>query len=274
MRKKGYSLKQAQKDLPRRKKTDNKTRGGKCLVIAGAEGQWGAAILCGTAATRSGAGYTFIFDFKKSFPTLKFPDFLMSSKPSDFSAFDAFAIGPGLKDKKAIQKFLKTFIQLKKSYVVLDAEALNAIAKFKKPFRLPSTWILTPHEGEMARLLQTTGRQIKKEREKSVLRLQKKLGCICLLKGSPTLIADGNALYEIKSGNSSLAKAGTGDVLTGIIAGFLSQKLDPIKAACLGAFVHGFIADNWLQDGNDHLSLMASDLVELLPSSLARLREK
>lgn len=274
MRDKSYSLSQARKDLPLRRKADNKTQGGKCLIIAGADGQWGAAVLCATAAARSGAGYTFIFDFKNHFPTLKYPDFLMTSKIKNFSLFQAVAVGPGLKDKILLKKFLLELHATESANVVLDAEALNLIAELKKPIALPATWILTPHEGEMARLLKTSSEHVKAQRSKSVLELQKKMGCIVLLKGSPTLIADGKNLYTIKSGNPALAKAGTGDVLTGIIAGLLSQKMNPVRAACLASYVHGFIADQWVQQGNDHLSLLASDLIKRLPKALAQLRHK
>lgn len=273
MKKTNFTLSKAQKYLPVRRKTDNKTRGGKCLVIAGSPGQWGAAVLCAQAAARSGAGYTYIFDLKKSFPTLKFPNFLISSQQKDFSLFNAVAIGPGLKDRASLKKFLLELIKIKSTRVVLDAEALNFLAKLKKPFCLPPSWILTPHEGEMARLLQTSSQQVKVNREESILELQKKMGCIVLLKGSPTLVADGQKLYQIRSGNSSLAKAGTGDVLTGIIAGLLSQNLEPLHATCLGAFLHGFIADEWIQQGNDQLSLLATDLIEGLPQSLRNLRQ-
>ena len=93
-----------------------------------------------------------------------------------------------------------------------------------------------------------------------------------MLKGFRTLVTNSEGIWEINSGNSSLAKAGTGDVLTGIIAGFLSQNVEPRRAACLAAYVHGTIADKWISDGNDHLSLMASDLLSALPKSLHAVR--
>lgn len=273
MIKKNYSIKQAQRDLPARKKTDNKTRGGKCLVIAGGDGQWGAAILCASAAARSGAGYTYVYNFAGSFPTLHFPDFLVSSNLTDFSAYDCIALGPGIKDLDFLRKCILNLSLIKHPHVILDAQALNLLSKEEKRFQLPTTWILTPHEGEMARLLKVSSQRIRKNREKAVLTLQKKWGCIVLLKGFPTLVADSKSFTEIKSGNSSLAKAGTGDVLTGIISGFLSQKLTARKAACLGAFIHGFVADEWIRKKNDQLSLIASDLITQLPKTINRVRQ-
>ncbi len=269
---KRYSLSHARKDLPRRKKNDNKTKGGKCLIVAGAEGQWGAAVLCARSAARAGAGYAFIFDFKKKFPTLKFPDFLISSTQNDFAKFDSVALGPGVKDSSFLKSCILKLKKMGHPRVVLDAQALNVLAQQKIPFLLPKTWILTPHEGEMARLLQTSSLYVRQNRKESALALQKKWGCIVLLKGVATLIVDSSHRFENQSGNASLAKAGTGDVLTGIIAGLLSQNIAPLKAACLGSFIHGHIADLWVKQKNDSLSLLATDLVEFLPKAIADIR--
>lgn len=273
MKKINYTLLQARKDLPYRKKTDNKTHGGKCLIAAGSSGQWGAAILCAQACARIGAGYTYLLDPQKKFPTLQFPDFLLKFNQKEFSVFQAFAVGPGLKNFASTRNLIRKLSSSRARSVVLDAEALNVLARLKKPFALPPTWILTPHEGEMARLLGTSSAQVKADREKAAILLQRKFGCVIVLKGAPTLIADGKSLFKIKSGNSSLAKAGTGDVLTGIIAGLLSQGLSSVQAACLGAFIHGFTADLWLKNRRDHLSLLASDVVNGLASSLFQIRK-
>jgi len=272
MRKRKYSITQAKKDLPRRLKHDNKTRGGKCLVIAGAEGQWGAAVLCAKAAARMGAGYTYIYDFKKSFPTLKFPDFLINSKQKDFSKFNSIAIGPGVKDQAFLNKCILQLKKIGHPSVVLDAEAINTLAKQKKKFKLPSSWIMTPHEGEAAGLLEISSDDVRADRESTVQKIQKQWDCIVVLKGADTLVANEKNLFQIQSGNSALAKAGTGDVLTGIITGLLSQNLPASKAACLGVFIHGFIADLWIQNKNDQLSLIASDLIDHLPKTLSQIR--
>lgn len=274
MQKKRFTLQHARKHLPVRLESDNKTRGGKCLVIGGAPGQWGAAILCATAAARTGAGYTYIYDFKNSFPTLAFPNFLLRSNATDLKKFDVVALGPGFKDKKFLKKAILLLKKENHLKVVLDAEALNTLAHEKRPFTLPKTWIMTPHEGEMARLLGCSSDLVRKKRELSLRKIQKMWGCIVLLKGSKNLIADGKSIYEIQTGNSSLAKAGTGDVLTGIIAGFLSQNVSPLQAVCLGVLVHGKISELWVQEGNDHLSLLATDLIDRLPMTIAHIRSK
>lgn len=92
------------------------------------------------------------------------------------------------------------------------------------------------------------------------------------LKENKTVVASVNCSVEIQSGNAVLAKAGSGDVLTGMIAGRLSQGLKPVKAACLGASAHGFIANHWVQNQRDHLSLIASDLILNMPQVLKLIR--
>lgn len=268
MKLKVYSKSQARRDIPKRKQSDNKTHGGKCLVIAGSEGMWGAAVLCAKAASRSGAGYVYVFDKTYNFPVSENPDYLLISKINLLTDYQSIAIGPGLNNPKFIEKCVLKLVQKKFSPVVLDAEALNTLAKMQNISKLPATWILTPHEGELSRLLDVSSVKIKANRKKYALAAQKKFGCVVLLKGFRTLVASSEGIWEINSGNSSLAKAGTGDVLTGIIAGFLSQNVEPRRAACLAAYVHGAIADKWICDGNDHLSLMASDLLSALPKSL------
>lgn len=179
---------------------------------------------------------------------------------------------------------------------VLDADALRLVADFG--WRdLPAAWIMTPHEGELAALLgDVSADEIRRNRRAAAIRACEKFGCVVVLKGHRTLVAspvsDGSdhrvrqgrgqsqrrggqhsvRVFEIQSGNAALAKAGAGDVLTGVIAAFLAQGLSPAEAACLGVFVHGRVADDWLRSGRDILSLMASDLLEWLPKTLARVR--
>lgn len=265
-----YSAKNARVDLPTRNYQDNKTRGGKCLVIAGSKGMYGSAILTCLAASRTGAGYTYL-STKGKFPIARHPDFLLIAKHPKFTDFQAIAIGPGYLDREKIKNYLQTAIKQKIKHVVLDAEALNAIATTNK--KLPKTWIVTPHEGELSRILKISASAIRKDRLKYVMMAQKKLECIVLFKGYRTLIADGASVWEIQSGNPALAKAGTGDVLTGMIVAFLSQGLSPISAAKLASYIHGLIADRWIESGKDMLSLMASDIIELIPKTLFRVRK-
>lgn len=264
----------ARKLLPKRKKTDSKIAGGKSLIIAGSRGMFGAAVLAATAAARVGSGYVILMTDKKNFSSVRHPDFLVvDSKKKKINAvpFTAAAIGPGLGVSASALNLLQQLLQFKIKNVVVDADALNLLAQHKIGY-LPKTWIATPHEGELSRLLGVPAEVIRKDRVVYIKKAQKKLGCIVLLKGSKTLVATTEKIFEIQSGNKTLAKAGTGDVLTGMITGFLAQGLSSEDAACLGAYVHGCMADQWLKDKKDYLSLMASDLLIELPRTLKKMR--
>ncbi|MBS1986242.1 MAG: NAD(P)H-hydrate dehydratase [Bdellovibrionales bacterium] len=270
-----FGRQQARALLPIRPHTSNKSHGGRSLIIAGSRGMYGAAVLAATAAARSGSGYTTVaISDAPTFPSQRHPDFLIRNalrlSSSDFEKC-AVAIGPGLGRTARTLQLLRKLLRSAPSRVVVDADALNVAAQ-KSKLKFPSTWILTPHEGELARLLGLSAHQIRHNRLRYAQVAQKQLGAIVLLKGFHSLICDGHRTYQIQSGNAALAKAGTGDVLTGIITGLLAQGLEPTKAACLGAYLHGFIADEWIAQRRDVLSLLASDLLEQIPFALKKLR--
>lgn len=232
---------------------------------------WGASLLCAQAAARCGAGYVYLAQKRNSLLS-DTPDFLTIAQTQlDFQNFSAVAIGPGL-DKASAHSLLRKLLKSRVPNVVVDASALDVLTSMKIS-NLPKTWILTPHEGELSRLLGIDSEEIRSRRLKSVRTAQKKFGCVVLLKGHRTLVADSQGCHQITTGNASLAKAGTGDVLTGMITAFLSQGLEAKKAALLAAHIHGSIADQWLKNKNDILSLMASDLIAELPKNLAQLRK-
>lgn len=231
---------------------------------------WGAGLLAAEASARVGAGYTYLLA-SKGFPLKNHPDFLwLSPSKIDLKKINSVAIGPGFKKQAFTEKTLKALYQAKFSSVVIDAEALTVATRPGK--KLLPGWIITPHEGELARMMKVTSDTIRRDRKAWALKAAKKWQCIVLLKGHHSLIASPERAFEISSGNASLAKAGTGDVLTGMIAGFLSQGLPSIEAACLAAYIHGMTADLWVAQGNDVLSLMASDVIRALPKTLARIR--
>lgn len=235
---------------------------------------FGAAVLTATAAARMGSGYVYVVSHGATFPTFKHPNFLTLPWTKflklNFNEV-SIAIGPGLGPSQKSLKLVKALIRAKAPQVVIDADALNACAK-NKLLPLPDTWIATPHEGELSRLIGWSSQKIRKNRRAAIVLAQKKLGCTVILKGHKTLVASGGKFFEIQSGNAALAKAGTGDTLTGMIAALRAQKLNEQDAATLAAFVHGKIADDWLKDKKDILSLLATDLIEALPRTLAKLR--
>ncbi len=263
-----------QKLIPVRKKNQNKTHGGKSLIIAGRKGYYGASVLAATAAARVGSGYVTLMTDLKYFVVSKHPEFLtldIRNKLVDFNSYSSIAIGPGLGINTNTKKIILKLIKTKIKNVVLDADALTVIAK-ENIFPLPSTWILTPHIGELSRLLDISSKTIAIQKEKYIRIAQKKYACTILLKGAETLIASQKMLFSVRNGNSALAKAGTGDVLTGMIVGFLAQGLSTADATKLATYIHGYTSKVWVKSGKDHLSLIATDLLDLIPIAIRKLR--
>ncbi len=269
------NLYQIKKLLPKRSKNSNKTDGGKVLIIAGGKGLYGAGILSALACTRMGAGYTHLMTDLTKFPWLKFPDFILHPlKLSELRGKENFtiAIGPGLGTEKKKQSYLNFLLKNKFKNVVVDADALTLISQMKIK-SLPESWILTPHEGELARLLGTTSQKIKADRKAALLLAHKKYGCTILLKGVETLIIDSEKkIHAVNEGTPALAKAGTGDVLLGMIAALRAQNLSAKDAAIVAAFIHGKASQVWLSKKKDHISMRPLDLIELFPDTIYKIR--
>lgn len=140
--------------IPQRNENDNKTAGGKCLIIAGSAGTPGAAVLTARAAARVGAGYVYLATDLKVFNILKNPDFLVIDyrQKIDFSKFSAIAIGPGLGQSRLALRLLKNLIKFNHRNVLVDADAIRLVAQ-NNLYPLPKNWVITPHEGEMADLI-------------------------------------------------------------------------------------------------------------------------
>lgn len=262
--------------LPVRSKSSNKTDGGKVLIIGGGKGLYGAGILSSLAATRCGAGYTHLMTDLSKFPWLKFPDFIVHPlKLSELKNKKEFAvgIGPGLGLTGVKLSLLKFLIKNQFEKVVVDADALTLLAEHNIA-PLPASWVMTPHEGELARLLKISSSLVKADREKALKMAFNKFQCTVLLKGSETLIISplSKKITKLKIFAPSLSKAGTGDVLLGMIVAFRAQGLDPLKASVVGAALHGAVAKEWESAGNDRLSLRPLDLIEKIPMTIKQMR--
>ncbi len=264
---KKISQKLVLKLIPKRKKSSNKTDAGSVLIIGGAKGLYGAGVLSALAATRSGAGYTHLMTDLSNFNFLKYPDFIVHPlKLSELKKMKSFtiAIGPGLGKNKNKEAYLKYLYQNKIENVLIDADGLNLIAQLDL-HPLPASWILTPHEGELARLLHTTSKNIKEKRLDSLKKAQFKFKCHIILKGAKTLmIDDGQKIYLSDEGTPALAKAGTGDVLLGILASLKAQKLSSRDAMIAATYIHGWCSRLWAKEGNNDRSLRPLDLIERL----------
>ncbi len=261
-----FERKDAREMLRPESTTANKSQRGKLLVIAGSENYWGAGLLCCKAALRVGAGYVYWASYQNPLSYLpEQPELIVKSLDhiQTFSTFDAIVVGPGLGVDEATYKLLA---RIDNDNVIVDADALTSLAQFGVR-QLNPNWLITPHSGELSRLIGVTAAEIESDRFKAIEKAKNMLGCNVLLKGFRTIVG-GEKFWIIGTGNKALAKAGSGDVLAGIIGGVACQKRPVAEAALLGAYIHGLIADNWVNEGKSDRSMTPSDLVNDLPRAL------
>jgi hydroxyethylthiazole kinase-like uncharacterized protein yjeF len=273
----GFEKEDISKFLPPIKSESHKGSHGHLLVVAGSSGFWGAANLCTEAAYRMGAGYVSLAVLsevrEKRELASKIKNEVLLVDRDDLSILEnktAVVIGPGA-SIMGLDKIIKNLYDRKFERVVLDADAITAVAKNKKLKLLPE-WLLTPHEGELARLLGVSSKVVASDRLGALNKAIKKYKCHILLKGFHSLLADPRGQTKvILSGNAGLAKAGSGDVLTGMIGGLLAQKASSAEAA---VFIHGYLADQWVSSKREMRSLMPSDIIARLPKALFKLAQK
>ena len=274
------------KDLEaiKRKEDANKTDFGHLLVCAGTFGMAGAAVMCGGAALRSGCGLlTFMAEkeiihiLQTSLPQAMCMDIEKDAEPGKYSAI---AIGPGLVNRAGEGKLERLLTGSedgsKAEYegeMVIDAQSLNVIAENGWHERLKNKGtgrVLTPHEGEMARLLGVDSKTVKVDRPGAAEKLYEMTGCNIVLKGKETIICGAEGLFVNPTGNPGMATGGSGDVLTGMIAAFACQGMTAFDAACAGVYIHGLAGD--LAAGKyGVVSMTALDITEMIPAALNKM---
>jgi NAD(P)H-hydrate epimerase len=234
--------------LAKRKRSAHKGDFGHSLVIGGDQHYAGAIQLAAKAALNCGSGLVSVVTHKANTQSLVMtsPE-LMAYGVADLTEITnlldratALVLGPGLGQGNWGKNLWLSVINLAIPKV-LDADALNLLAKMPL---YSNNWILTPHPGEAARLLNCTIKEILNDRFDAVRRLQNKYGGVCILKGAGTLIFDGKKIFINSTGNPGMASGGMGDVLAGLIGGLLAQKLSLKYAAIAGTYLHGLAADN------------------------------
>jgi NAD(P)H-hydrate epimerase len=259
-----FNSRWAKRILPYREPHINKSQAGRVYIIGGSPGMEGAALLVARGAFYTGAGYVTwvvknelkqnIATHLQGLPQLmtlsaeKFLKQMRSLQGSESTSRMSFVFGPGLGEsgKEAFHKeIFKMLLELKIKNVVLDADGLKWPELQK--MSIPESWVLTPHAGEASCLINKTSKAIESDRLASLTEIVAKYQCVCLLKGLRTLVASHNDLRLINSGNAALAKAGSGDYLSGMIAGLMAQEYSSMDAASLGAFLHGKIADDYVR---------------------------
>jgi NAD(P)H-hydrate epimerase len=258
---------------------------GHVLVIAGSIGKTGAAVLTATAALRVGCGLVtlavpqgvhHIIEVKTTeVMSVPLPETEQHtiSRAAEGPIFrlaermNVVAMGPGLTTHPETSQLINNVVTGVEVPLVADADAINALPLASLKYtRAPL--IITPHPGELARLLDVPTSEIQASRLEAVQKTAEACHTYVVLKGNRTLIADPKGeVYINPTGNPGMATAGTGDVLTGMIAGLLAQGLNPLQASTAGVYIHGLAGDLAAMDKGER-GLLASDVLECIPKAL------
>jgi len=284
-------------ELNARKKNTHKGSYGRILVLAGSPGLTGAAYLCSKAALRSGSGIVTLGVPESLNPVMEAKLTCVMTRPlpetkeSTLSnkgkndimklceSHDVVALGPGLSQQPETRELILWLIQNIDRNMVIDADGLNALSdKVNVLHKIKRHAVLTPHPGEMSRL--GSAKNVQKERlgtaTKFVQSIQKKLNnegkLTLVLKGDKTIVANSRKVYVNRTGNPGMATAGTGDVLTGIIASLIGQGYDVFDSSQLGVYIHGLAGDIAAKKKGEH-SMIASDIIECLPDAFIKYRK-
>jgi hydroxyethylthiazole kinase-like uncharacterized protein yjeF len=277
--------------IERRKANAHKGDFGHVLVIGGSSKYPGAPVLCSHAALRSGAGlvtYAALSSclVKDTYPELMFRILKDSSGffksaylekiKKDLAGFSSVVIGPGLGQEKATGGFFLNALELLSNLripAVIDADGLNFLSdvingkKTKKALNLKNC-VLTPHPGEMSRLLGIKTKEVQADRYLAVKNLALKTGAVVVLKGACTVIYSEKSGFVNLTGNPYMASGGSGDVLAGMIASFIAQGFDKLSAAKLSVYLHGVAGDISFEKRKS--PMLASDIIGQIPEAIAR----
>lgn len=290
-------------DLPplrRRPVAMHKGDAGRLFCVAGSVGMVGAATLCSSAALRCGAGLVrvgmpwrlaaVVTGRDPNVMTQALPeteDGTISAMSPDkilkaAQGFDVMLIGPGLSRNAQTVQAVKTLLPSVKQKLVLDADGLNAVATdidvLKEIPRREGLPVLTPHPGEMLRLLgpDYDGTQLKEGDEHRIdvaVDFARRYDVVLVLKGHRSVVTDGGRVYVNETGNPGMAKAGVGDVLCGMIAALRCQGLDSFEAAQLGVYLHG-LAGDLVCARMGEIGMIATDIIDALPEAAKQHQEQ
>ncbi|MBL7130622.1 MAG: NAD(P)H-hydrate dehydratase [Candidatus Omnitrophica bacterium] len=283
--------------LSKRKKDSHKRDFGHVFVVAGSLGMSGAAILAAKAALRCGAGLvtlgvpkslvSVVSSHSPEVMTLPLPETeegtlskVAFGKTKEFlEEANVLLIGPGLSRNPQTQVLIRKIILESRIQTVIDADGINAWVGFMDKFKvgiscLPlaksNLRIITPHPGEMARLLDTRAKNIQSKRREIAKNFAEEYNLIVVLKGYQTVVAAPfGFIYVNKTGNCGMSTAGSGDVLDGIISAFLAQGLSSFEAAKFGVYIHGLAGDLAVKE-KTQLGLIASDIIDYIPDAIKK----
>lgn len=267
--------------MPRRSRLAHKGDFGHILVIGGATGYAGAPAMAAIAAQRSGAGLVSALVPRSVYPIVAGAMLEVMTHPADetdigslnasswkqwrerINEFSAIVIGPGMTRHPDTTQWVYPLLKECRCPLLLDADALNVLeGNLNRIAKAQCPVVLTPHPGELARLLGSTTKDVMLNREAAVKEAAERTGAVVVLKGAGTLVAQkGQPLHMNMTGNPGMATGGTGDILAGFIGGLMAQGLTPFDAACIGVFLHGRAGDNamWVRS---QAGLTATDLLK------------
>ena len=275
----GYEKQDLFLGFPKRKKNSHKGSYGKVLMIAGSKGMSGAAYLSAKAAYAVGAGLVQIYTHEENRVILQ--QLLPEAIITTYDTFDSeqlekliqwadlIGIGCGLGKSDTAERVMQYTLKRALVPCVVDADGINILSKHMEWIEETNALIvLTPHMKEMSRMLQCSVKELIEQRMEKLHAFVERYKVVCVLKDARTLVAkEHQNTYLNLSGNAAMAKAGSGDVLAGVIVGILAQQCEPYTSACLGVFLHG-LAGDMARDKKGAYSVQASDLVAEISSVL------
>ena len=264
--------------LPDRQILAHKGNFGRILLLCGSRGYTGAAYLAAMGALRTGAGLTYLGvpESIYAIEAVKLNEPIVFPLPDDdgklavsaaeeikglLPKMDAALIGPGLGQSKGTLAALKVVLRDFQGAVVVDADGINLLTQHKYLLRgRTAPTVLTPHEGEFARI----AGGVATDRQTAAEQLALELGAVVVLKGHGTIITDGTVTYRNPTGNPGMAVGGSGDVLAGMVVSLLGQGIDPVEAAAAGVWLHGAAGDVCAEKLGQY-AMLPTDILEELP---------
>lgn len=277
--------------ISKRNKNTHKGDYGRALIIGGSRGMTGSMFLSSRACMKTGVGllYTLVPESLENILSVKLTEEIIKIGRSSEGYFtdealedilkasknmDAIAIGPGMGNNMVNTYLIGEIIKNIRVPLVIDADGINSISRDLSLFsNKNSEIIITPHPGELSRLLDIPIEEIQKNRIYYSKYTSKKYNIIVVLKGYETIVCSGDEIYINNTGNPGMATAGSGDVLTGIITSFAAQGVEAFDASKLGVYVHGLAGDLAAQS-NGEFSMMASDILNVIPDIIQILLSK
>lgn len=262
--------------MPERVQDSHKGTFGRVLNVSGSDYMMGAAYLSSLSALTVGCGYVFLCTSERVIDAVAAQSqnvvfCPLSDLENQVNSADVLLIGCGLStSEQAVSIFERTMNSVGDIPVVIDADGLNILAQHQD-IKLPKKLILTPHPKEASRLLGVDVQTILSDMEHWAKEISRKFSCVTVLKSHRTVVCSKNLeIYVNNTGCSALAKAGSGDVLAGIIAGLLAQKCDLDYAAKLGVYLHGLCGDIAKNDLTEY-GVLASDQIRFIPYAIKSL---